>query len=361
MVRDESFGLPIPRSLSLSGTLGHGVRPPSETGLPDPLKQGYHFYVATPGRARRSSKASQAERSGLDYGRRVVGKYLFRVRETHVANHLIPLMRSRALGAAKMDLMLRGIALPAEHAGDRREVGMILPRHSYELMHDLVRGSGALGSDPPDLDASRDVVVLKRKWVGEQLARLEALGLLRRVRRPGRRPRIVVLRDDASGEPFDDPDGTPGNTYVTILGGIVSSGQLAKWGTPELSAFLAAMVGERHDREARNNLWRAAPAGGGKWFRPLSWFEDVARFGPDERVSLGFSVPTLERGVRQLEAAGLLSHDPILVIPGTKQRLQQRRNWYTNNFASLAKPNQVLRPADFSVELSRDAEADEPA
>ena len=54
--------------------------------------------------------------------------------------------------------------------------------------------------------------------------------LVRREPRPGKRPRLVVLRDDGSGQPFDDPDGSPGNTYVRILGSVIASGALASWG-----------------------------------------------------------------------------------------------------------------------------------
>jgi hypothetical protein len=312
-------------------------------------------------RAKRSDPGPRRKRqAGLPYGREITGKVLFRIRETHIANHLIPLMASRALGAAKLDLVLRGIALPAEHVGDRKAgPGLVLPRHSYEQLHDLARGTAGLGSDPPDIDASREVVLLKRKWVGEQLARLEALGLIRRVPQTGRRPTLMILKDDGSREPFDDPDGQEGDTYATVLGTVIASGTLAKWGVPELSAYLAATVAERHDRSARSKFRGRYPLGGGPWFRPLTWFADQERrFGPDSRVLLPFSVPTLQRGIRSLEKAGLLSHTQISVAPRTQQRLKQRRNLYRNNFTILKAPGPVLKPADYAKEVDRQTKPD---
>jgi hypothetical protein len=180
------------------------------------------------------------------------------------------------------------------------------------------------------MDPSESVRKLKRKWVGEQLSRLEQLGLLRRETRPGKRPKLVVLRDDGSGDLFDDPDGTTGNTYVSILGAIVASRALAKWGAPGLAAYLAAMVGERHASP------RPAKPGTGKWFRSLAWFADVDGFyGPNDRVKIAFSEATLERGLKSLEKGGLISRKRISVAPGTNRRLSGPRNLYTNNFATL--------------------------
>src|SRR6266536_3885077 len=245
---------------------------------------------------------------GLRYGRGVIGKHLFRIRERHVAEHLVPLMKSGAVGAAKLDLVLRGIALLPAHAG-AREPGLVLPRYRWEQLHDLARTSDTLGSDPPDVDSSSEVVRLKRKWVSVQLTRLENLGLVRRRPRPGRRPQLIVLSDDGLGGRFDDPDGTAGNSYVSILGGLISSGTLASWGAPELSFYLAAMVAERLDAyraEAGGNS--SSRLGAGAWFRPLGWFADTERVRPAQHVRIPFSVPTLERGLSKLEDAGLVTH-----------------------------------------------------
>ena len=156
---------------------------------------------------------------------------------------------------------------------DGRKTGTVLPSYSWEQLHDLVRTPESIGPHVRDPTVAGKVLRLKRKWVGVQLARLEDRGLVERMDRPGRRPQLVVLRDDGSGLPFDDPDGTPGNRYVRILGSVISTGALATWDTPRLSAFLAAMAAERHDDAARGIARR--DAGMGRWFRPLRWFADA--------------------------------------------------------------------------------------
>jgi hypothetical protein len=299
-------------------------------------------------------KDSQSTDSGLEYGRRVVGKGQFRIRDRHVADHLIPLMRMRRVGAVKLDLLLRGIALPSG-AGARPEPGVILRRYQYEDLYDLVNGREDLGAAEPGTDAAAvEVVRLKRKWVREQLLRLETLNLVKRTPRPGRRPDIVVLRDTGTGEPFDDPDGSPGNVYITILGAVIASRHLARWGAPEISAYLAAMVAERYaprDRVGGKRSRRRPQPGSGQWFRSLRWFGDVQSYGPDDRVALDFSVPTLERGLARLRKENLITWTHVTRSPRTKQRLQGRRNFYTNMFADLERPSSKLSPAQFEAEL----------
>jgi hypothetical protein len=276
----------------------------------------------------------------LDFG--VVGKHLFRVRERHVADHLVPLISCRAVGAAKLDLVLRCIALSPQHAG-KRQSGAVLPACSWELLHDLCKVGKNLGAVEPGLDAPPEVIKLKRKWVGQQLKRLESLKLVRRELRPGNRPRLTVLRDDGSGEPFDDPDGNVGNTYVTILGSVIASHTMANWGAPELTAFLAAMAAERSEGKGKTRQ----PHGSRYWYRPLAWFADLeGLYGPDERVRMGFSVPTLERGIASLEKAGLMGHRRIHRNPRTGRRLKGPRNYYSNNFASLRDKATVVDAAE---------------
>ena len=278
-----------------------------------------------------------AEPLRLGFG--AIGKHLFRVRERHLADHLAPLIAGRAAGAAKLDLVLRCAALLPRDAGNR-EPGTVLPRCTWELLHDLARPADHLGAVPPGMDPPQSVRKLKRKWVGQQLARLEALGLLRREGRPGKRPKLVLLRDDGSGEDFDDPDGSNGNTYVSILGAVIASRTLSKWNAPELAAYLAATVAERHA------TGRPPETGTGKWFRSLAWFPDSKGFyGPESRVKIEFSEPTLERGIRGLEEEDLISRHRIVVAPGTNRRLSGPRNLYTNNFASL-RTDAKATPAD---------------
>ena len=274
----------------------------------------------------------------LDFG--VVGKHLFRIRERHVADHLVPLISGRAVAAAKLDIVLRCIALSPQHAG-KRVPGLVLPQCSWELLHDLARGDQGLGTVGPGIDASPQALKLKRKWVGHELGRLEEMKLVRRELRPGNRPRLFVLRDDGSGELLDDPDGSPGNTYISIRGSVIASRTLASWGAPELSAYLAAMAAERSE----NYDGRRIEPGTGRWYRPLAWFADTDDlYGPSDRVRLGFSVPTLERGIAKLEAEKLIARRRILRNPRTNRRLKGPRNLYFNNFDALDKKIKPLKP-----------------
>jgi len=302
-------------------------------------------------------KAKRADRGpaprGLRYGPGGYGKHEFRVREQYVVDHLVPLMRSRAVGAAKLDLVLRGVALPYEHRG-ARTVGFVLPGFTYERLHDLARPATALEQPRRDGDASPDVLRLKRKWVGEQIVRLQERGLVKRVLRPGRSPALTVLRDDGSGKPLDDPDGAGDDKYVRIVGGVIARGALARWGAPELTAYLAAMVGERHADAARGFVRRQP--GTGQWFRPLGWFADRdGAYGSEMRLRLPFAVPTLERGMVSLEEQGLLHRQRITINPRTHQRLKGPRILYRNNFYSQDDARALLSEEEYRDALHADA------
>jgi hypothetical protein len=273
---------------------------------------------------------------GLEYAPGMVGKYLFRMRETHVRDHLAPLLSRGANGAVKLDIAMRGLALDPRHQGQRPTAGMILPRHSYSDLHDLVRAPDWYGDE---LEAP-EVNQLKRKWVNEQLAKLEDIQLIRRVTRPGKRPILIVLKDDGSGDTFDDPDGRGENSYLTILGGIISSGELAEWSGPETAFYLAAMVAERFEteyRRSRQSTFQAPAPGGGEWWRPLTWFSDPDRYRRDTHVRIPFSESTLERGLDGHRQRGLVTTRHIRVNPVTKRRIESgRRNLYHNRFDTLA-------------------------
>lgn len=299
---------------------------------------------------------------GLAYGPRIWGKHLFRVRESHVRDHLGALLEQRAVGAARLDLVLRGLALNPAHSGRRPRPGVVLPQHGYESLHDLAREPTRYEPDVVRLESSDDPEVrrLKRKWVGEQLVRLEKLHLVERRERPGRRPELIVLRDDGSGDPFDDPDGTPGNSYVTVLGGVIASGAMAEWKAPELAAYLAAMIAERYERERRRRLGlEAGPVGGGEWFRPLSWFSDSSMRNPTD-VTVPFSLSTLERGFAIHRKNGLIVVDKRRRIPGTGRRFKTgERNLYRNRFHTLQEAagvvidlEQAVTAMQFEAELA---------
>ena len=256
------------------------------------------------------------------------------------------------------DIVLRGVALLEEHAGDR-EVGTVLPSYSWEQLHDLARVSRSLGSQGSDVPSSTKTVRLKRKWVGEQLRRLEDMSLVRRDERPGRRPRLIVLSDRGDGAPYDDPDGTEGNRYVRILGAIIATGVLAGWGTPQLSAFLAAMVAERHADAERDRKERSDP-GSGRWYRPLKWFADEdGIYGSQQRVRLPFAEKTLERGMLLLEEEALLARMRSSINPATNRRFNGPRIIYKNMFHTLNNQAGVLSREEYLEQLARDADSED--
>lgn len=301
---------------------------------------------------------TEKQRKGLRYRPHdVIGKHLFRVRETYLRDHVAPLLRSNRADAVKVDLVLRGLALSPQHLGQRRIPGFVLPHITYEDLFDLVRPADDYGrpTDPAGDLYDAEVREKKRKWVGEQLQLLQQRRLVHRVDRPGRRPHLVVLRDDGAGKLFDDPDGTTGNTYVTVLGAIIASGELVKWGTAELATYLAAMVAEWHDPTFDS---AKVPAGSGRWYRPVSWFNSDRR--PAHHVRIPFSEATLERGLKRLIAGGLIAKDQRLRDPATGRRFRTgRRNVYTNRFAILNEvvQAQTIGSEQFDAEMRQLVEA----
>jgi len=312
-----------------------------------------------------SQAAVPTKPRGLRYKQpNLVGKHVFRVREFHVRDHLVPLLRKNRLGAAKLDLILRGLALNPQHTGKRSTPGLVLNRFAYEDLHDLARGANWFGGKSGDTYSyDPDLAKLKRKWVGEQLQALEAMRLLRREPRPGNHPTIVVLRDDGLEEAFDDPDGTPGKTYVSILGGIISSGALAEWNMAQLSFYLAAMMAEGHSAPLKIPLdmiellpdlaGRGPEPGSGRWYRPLTWFNDATQ-REDNAVLIPFSTSTLERGLKAFEAEGLVEVRKLRRNPRTGRPFRSGpRNLYVNKFSTLAQAARIVPAEQFDDELQR--------
>lgn len=233
----------------------------------------------------------------------VGGRYLIRLRETHLRDHIAPLLSGGAAGAAKLDIVLRGLAA---YGGERP--GVVPPEVSWSALHDLVRDPDFYGED----------MALKRDWIGDKLSRLEQLGLITRTPGQHGRPTITVLRDDASGQHFDDPDGQPGNSYVTVLGTVIGFGRLRHWGAPEVAAFLASMIAERYARsEPGLSFLQDRPFGGGLWYRPLWWFADREGLRPEGHVRVPFSGRTLRRGLASLKQEGLIDTERIGTDPRT--------------------------------------------
>ncbi len=259
------------------------------------------------------------------------GKALFRVRQSHVANHYRPLIAQKAYGAVKLDLVLRAIALLPKDAG-AREVGFVLRDWSYEDLHDLAKDTPALRLD--DERQERKTRHLKRKWVGNQMNKLQAEKLVRLEEHKGR-PTLIVHRDDGSGLPFDDPGeagGSGENRYLTIRGSVIASGRLATWKAPQLAAYFAAIYAEYHqDRGGGRGF---SSDGTGSWWRQLSWFNN-AEWYPKDRVLLPFSKSLLEDGFNALSDEGLITRRNINRDPLSNKKLDSVRVLYQNRFAQL--------------------------
>ncbi|MCY4368333.1 MAG: hypothetical protein OXF41_02700 [bacterium] len=205
-------------------------------------------------------------RRGVAYGPGVRGKYQFRVREAHVAETYVPLLRAKKLGAVR-------------------------------------RESGHRG-----------------------------------------RPGIIVQRDHGTG-PFDDPDGKKGNSYITISGPVITQ-WLKYWGTPEVSAYLAAMVADRYAQIKNRGRFEQ---GGATWFETLDWFADPHGYRPPGHVRIGFAPRTLQRGLANLRTFNLVTWEHRTIRPdkpGHRFR-SGRRNIYTNHFDQVdtqATPQQTQQP-----------------
>ncbi|WP_133869076.1 hypothetical protein [Ilumatobacter fluminis] len=252
------------------------------------------------------------------------------MRETYVAGAAAEMLRKRQVGAAKLDLVLRGIALWPEHAGQRTP-GLVLRRNiSYEDLHDLCRDPHVFTMTLPE-DAMYDpeIVDKKREWVRAQLQILERRKLVRRVPfAAGRRPDIIVLRDDGSEEEFDDPGAragqVPGNSYVNVHGPVISDPRFGLWGAPELAAYYCAMTAERFDPQP------PSVAGTGEWCRPVGWFGGDRR--PSGHVTYPFGERTIRTGLLALEEQGWISMRMLSRWRGS--RFARRRRVVANKFVN---------------------------
>jgi hypothetical protein len=272
---------------------------------------------------------------------------VLRVREAHLRDHVAPLLNRNAVGAAKLDIVLRGVAL----ANAREAFGSLPPAATWEELHDLVRPRDFYRSDTR----------LKRKWIGEQLLRLEGLRLLRRrsdTNSSPDRPQVMILRDDGSGHSIDEPTGRFPDSYVSISGQVISSGRLATWGCPQLAAYLAAMIAERYARsdELLAALWqlKERPLGNGRWYRPVEWFADKSKTRPPQHITVPFAARTLRRGLRLLREEGLITAERVQHDPRTGKRFEGRsRLVYTNHFERLNATSTQGEGAVMDIALER--------
>lgn len=289
--------------------------------------------------------------SGFEYSRGIRGKYLFRVRETYVAGPVGDLIRGRRVGAVKLDLVLRGLALLPDHAGERQP-GIVLPLRgllSYQALHDLCRDPSRFSWDKPhDVEDDATTREKKRTWVGEQMQELERHKLVRRVlHADGRRPAIIVLSDRGDGSPFDDPgtEARNGTGYVTISGAVISSDLYREWGAPEVVAYLCAMTADRFARyRHKGRTGEDIEPGSATWFRQADWFNNRnPNFErPEGHVAYRFSTTTIHRGLRALRDQGLINAKRTTRNPETGQRFNSGpRMVYENRFATMKQAEVV--------------------
>ena len=283
--------------------------------------------------------------SGLEYARGITGKHRFRVREKYVAGPVVDLVRSRRVGAVKLDLILRGLALSPDHAGNRK-VGLVL-RHrgrlSYQLLHDLCRSPSRFSWDAPHVvEDNASVREKKRTWVREQMQELERRRLVHRSPDPqGRRPELVVLSDRCDGEPFDDPGAaaSSGTSYLTISGRVISSKHFRDWGAPEVVAYLCAMTADRFARYRHKvDTGEQLEPGSAIWFRQADWFNNQnPNFERQEgHIAYPFSTTTIQRGLRALRSQGLITANRTTRNPLTGQHFASGpRMVYQNRFEAI--------------------------
>lgn len=285
---------------------------------------------------RRATPSAAAERrsAGIVCGPGT-GKFVFRVRQSHVAAHYAPLIAKKAPGAVKLDLVLRMIGLSPMHS-KAREAGFVLWDWSYADLYDLA-------TTPPERRLRKDgertedrtpseLRHLKRKWVIRQLNHLRALGLVATKERAGNRPEIYVLSDDGHGKSFDDPDGrTRADWYVTVQGSLIASRTMAGWGSPQIAAYFASLFAEFYNPKSKGPR---PTAGTARWWRSLAWFNNP-KYEPRERTLLPFSTSLLEDGFAALEDEGFISVSKIKNDPVTNRRLDFERNQYWNRFTLL--------------------------
>jgi hypothetical protein len=122
---------------------------------------------------------------------------------------------------------------------------------------------------------------------------------------------------------------------------VIASRTLAKWGAPEVAAYLAALYAEFYvDRGADRPL---TADGTGRWWRQLAWFNNGDWF-PQDRVLLPFSKSLLENGFNSLDDAGLITRRKIARDPRTGVKFETSRVEYRNQFQKLDQRVALVDP-----------------
>ena len=176
-------------------------------------------------------------------------------------------------------------------------------------------------------------------------------------RKLGGRPRLLVLSDDGAENPLDDPTGKGGELDITVHGTLFSTGTIRDWGAPELSFYLAAMIGEGFDRGRVRSRRRIAPAG--ESGSELSTGLRIRSIGGPRAISVSRSLwRRLSGGLHALRKQNFVATTTIRQDPVTKRRFERPRNLYRNLFYTL-EWNDVAKQAEirhFLVALGGDSE-----
>lgn len=281
--------------------------------------------------------STQQPTSGINYRPGVPGKYLYRVSERYLIDHIAPLISARRPQTAKLDLVLRGIALSPKDAR-KRTPGTVLRTRSpldYAAMHDLVRAPRHFATEAPeDTYEDSEQRAKKREWVREQLVILEKRNLLSRTPLGDGRWMITMLSDTGNGAPFDDPGAIENRrSYISVLGSVVSDPRYRYWGSQELAAYACAMIAERYAGHASNKgQEKTTEVGTGTWYRTPKWFNGKDPYRPPEHLTIPFSSETIERGLKKLKEQEFISGQRRRSFRG--RRFQHPRMIYTNKFNS---------------------------
>ncbi len=276
------------------------------------------------------------------------GRPSVRVRDTYIRDIAGPLLSRGADGAVKLDLVLRGLAALGSDAGT-------VPNEvSWAELHDMCRSSSS---------HLQNETALKQRWVNDKLSELERQGLVRRRPVAGKRSQLLVLSDRGDGSPFDDP-GAVGDHYVTFLGNLVRFDQIGKWNSAVLAAYFAAMNAEGYARADSRFAQAAhlddAPPGGGRWMRPLAWFNDAKvsegpnnSYGrPADHVRYPFNERTLRRGFEGLRRQRFIAVQFTDIDPRTSQPFKAgfARSLYYNAF-HMASADLTQRAYDLKKKM----------
>lgn len=291
----------------------------------------------------------KTEPKGLEYAPGVYGKHSFRVSEQYLVAHAAPLVKRGRVGAAKLDLVLRGIALSPDHTGDHRQPGTVLGKQfriDHATLHDLVRDPRRFAETAPEDDAEDRVERdKKREWVREQLVVLSGTKpkgsrrkpkhkLLKREPVGDGRQQITMLCDLGDGQPFDDPGAEDHRrSYITIPGAVLADPRFCHWDADELVGFYCAMIADRYARDAyKKRTGKESEHGTATWFRQADWFNNRNGYRPAGHIIPPFSTTTIERGLKALAGSGFIDARWSMTSPETGERFKNRRKIYTNRF-----------------------------